>query len=139
MAQPTKTNTKHKQVSINTAVTNSEAPHIVEVDEKIADLLVNMWAIGITTRYSCQGDGHLFVDQTCREGERYRAYVLMKRDVWSLGFIQELLKTYPAFAAEKCAWEIAFDRHPITNEERITIYFPSNEIEALTSAIEGWN
>lgn len=130
-----KNDTKHRQTSVIHPLTKE----LLEVDEKMAPLLRVMWAIGVTTTYSCQGDGHLYVDQNCYEARGHRAYVQMRRDAWSLGFIKELFSDQSAFASNMASWTIDFDENPKTHERRITVRFPSADINKLIDLIEGWN
>lgn len=124
--------TKHVQKSVVVHPTRE----IIEVDEMMVDLLEAMWDVGITTNFSCQGDGHLWVDDQHHEAARFQAYVQMRRDIWSLQFVQELLKE-DFFAGDKVSFEIKFGMNPFTNEQLIGIYFPSSYISRITEAIYG--
>lgn len=126
-------NTKHPQISI---IGNGKA---VSIDEQLVPLIRMMWDLGITTNFSCQGDTHLFVNQDCHQAERYRAYIQMHRDTWSLNFIRELFSENTHFVAQMASWDIEFSTNPQTGENRITVRFPSCDIEALVEELGRWN
>lgn len=126
-------NTKHLQ-----AVALRETGEVIHVDHKMVELLELMWSMGITTNWSCQGDD-MFKDPTHYEAMRYRAYIQMKHDAWSLGFIQELINRFYAFRSEKVLWTIEFNRNPKHGDTRICIRFPQADIGALVAELRTWN
>lgn len=105
---------------------------MVEVDEDIATLLMEMWTLGITTLYSCQGFPY-FVDQTLHAAEQYRAYVLMRKDEASMEFILNIIQNFEPFKKGKISWSIEFDNQPDQGFQRIIIRFPHQDIQTLLS------
>lgn len=127
------TNTRHEQVTVEYNGCT------IQVDKKMAPLLVLMWSRGIDTEYSCQGDTNLFVDQNCYEADRYRAYIQMPRTSTSMNFIGELVYNSHLLREESVSWLIEYNENPVTKTQRIVIRFPSSDIHKLMDTIEGWN
>jgi hypothetical protein len=102
----------------------------IEVDEGILELLTLMWARGITTIFSCQGDVK-FRDQTCWSNDGYRGYVMMERTYESLLLLKDLISGFPPLQiGHKILFDIEFDRYRST-PGRITIRFPNSDIPKL--------
>lgn len=100
----------------------------IKVDRRITKLVWAMWAMGIETYYSCEGN----LDRRTRRGAAHKAaYVLMKQDDDAMWYVQKILSEYPHFVDMTGSfWEISFDRYKGVN--RVCIRFPHDQISGLT-------
>lgn len=100
---------------------------VVDIDRGIADLIQALWAIGITTFYCCEGDDHRsYLDEN--ETRRKAAYILMKRDAFSMEFIKAIFSDYIRFEKSYSTFmHVEVDSHPIMGD-RICLRFPNHHI-----------
>ena len=131
------TNPRHEHVTMTTP----EGVDI-DVDVKMAELLTTLWAIGVTTNYSCQGEPTDFSwEDESPESEKpgwnasrdRRAYISMENSFESSLLVSSLVAGFPKLGfTDNSMWAFEFDYHP-DQGPRICIRFPHNEIPHFVS------
>lgn len=107
---------------------------VVDIDRGISDLIQALWNIGITTFFCCEGDDHAsYLDDD--ETRRKAAYILMKRDHFSMEFVKAIFSDYIRFEKNYTTFlHVEVDAHPKYGD-RICVRFPHHLIPEMLKFI----
>lgn len=111
----------------------------VHVDEEMLPVLELLWARGIVTLFSCQGDVPPPAGERSAWSNmnRSRAYVQMLRTRESLCLIQEMALNFEPLEKGEVFWSFNFDTW-LNEQGRVTIYFPHVDTSKFVEFLKTW-
>ena len=106
----------------------------IDIDVNLAELILQLWDVGIDTLYSCEGTPTNFSwedeydDSSWDKAHDNRAYISMKNTPISRQLMVEIIGMYEQLGkTDNSMWDFEFDFHP-EQGPRLVVRFPHNDI-----------